>query len=51
MTDDTKQNRTALIHVRMKPELRKAIENESATMNLKPSELVRKVLVAHFSKK
>jgi hypothetical protein len=46
-----RQNRTELLHVRVKPELRNMIENEAQTLNIKPSAVVRQVLVAHYTKK
>lgn len=43
-----RQNRTAIVHVRMKPDLRDAIDQEAEIRGLAPSEVVRRVLVAHF---
>jgi hypothetical protein len=46
-----RQNRTALLHVRVKPELRAKIEYEASTLKIAPSALVRKVLVEHYEKR
>jgi len=43
-----RQNRTELLHVRVKPELRARIEHEASTLNIAPSAFVRKVLAEHF---
>ena len=51
MADQPRQNRTELLHVRVKPELRAAVEREAETLKIKPSVLVRNVLVEHFTKK
>ena len=46
-----RQNRTELLHVRVKPELRAAIQREAESLKIAPSAFVRNVLVEHFTKK
>ena len=53
MTDTAprqRQNQTAIVHVRMKPELRDAIDREAMIYNVAPSEVVRRILVDHFER-
>jgi len=43
-----KQNRSALLHIRVVPELRDRIENEARLLNIAPSALARKILATHY---
>lgn len=45
-----KQNRTALMHVRMKPELRAEIDREASELKIAPSALVRRVMAERYTK-
>ena len=43
-----KDNRTALIHVRLKPVLRETIERDAKAQGVTASALVREMLVQHY---
>ncbi len=50
MDDVPKNNRTALLHVRVKPELREVIVREAAMLHIRPSSLIRKILAQHYER-
>jgi hypothetical protein len=49
-SDSSRETRSALIHVRVKPQLREMIEREAQAANIKPSALVRKILAYHYER-
>ena len=47
---EPRENQTAIVHVRMKPDLRRAIDQEASDHDVAPSEVVRRILVSHFER-
>lgn len=51
-SDSLRRNdtRSALLHVRVKPQLREMIEREAEASNTKPSAVIRRILAYHYEK-